>query len=165
MPLLSLPDGAHVELPEGEPVGAVLAPDAVAARVDGALRDLSFVPAGDASVEPVPPGSDDALHILRHSTAHVLAQAVCRLHPGARYAIGPPIQDGFYYDFDLPTAIGQADLPAIEAEMRAIVEDDQPFLREEVTREDALARLEGQPFKREIIESIGSAQGEVRTGD
>ncbi len=165
VPRLSLPDGTHVELPEGEPVGAVLAPDALAARVDGTLRDLSFVPAGDASVEPVAPGSDDALHILRHSTAHVLAQAVCRLQPGARYAIGPPIQDGFYYDFDLPTAIGEGDLPAIEAEMRAIVEDDQPFLREEVSREDAIARLEGQPFKREIIESIGSAEGEVATGD
>ncbi|MGH3925430.1 MAG: hypothetical protein ACRDTT_21670, partial [Pseudonocardiaceae bacterium] len=93
----------------------MLAPGAIAARVDGTLRDLSFVPAGDASVEPVEPGSDDGLHILRHSTAHVLAQAVCRLQPGAKYAIGPPIQDGFYYDFDLPTAIGEGDLPAIDA--------------------------------------------------
>ena len=64
VPRLSLTDGAHVELPEGEPVGAALAPDAVAARVEGTLRDLSFVPVGDASVEPVAPGSDDALHIL-----------------------------------------------------------------------------------------------------
>ena len=164
VPRLTLPDGATVELPEGEPVGAVLPPDAVAARVDGELRDLSFVPAGDASVEPIAAGSDDALHVLRHSTAHVMAQAVCRLHPGAKYAIGPPIQDGFYYDFDLPAPIGEGDLPAIEAEMRQIVEEDQPFLREEVTREEAIARLEDQPFKREIVESIGSAEGEVAGG-
>ena len=123
------------------------------------------MPASDASAEPIAPGSDDALHILRHSTAHVLAQAVCRLHPGAKYAIGPPVQDGFYYDFDLPAPIGEGDLPAIEAEMRRIVEEDQPFLREEVTREDAIARLEDQPFKREIVESIGSAEGEVAGGE
>jgi threonyl-tRNA synthetase len=162
---MSLQDGATVELPEGEPVGAVLPPDSLAARVDGELRDLSFVPPTDSSVEPIDAASDDGLHILRHSTAHVLAQAVCRLHPGAKYAIGPPVQDGFYYDFDLPEPIGEGDLPAIEAEMRRIVEEDQPFLREEVTREEAIARLEDQPFKREIVESIGTAEGEVASGE
>ena len=165
MPRVTLPDGAHVELPEGEPVGAVLRPEAIAARVDGELRDLSFVPAGDAAVQPVDPASEDGLHVIRHSTAHVLAQAVCRRIPEARYAIGPPIQDGFYYDFDLPEPIGEGDLPGIEEEMRRIVADDQPFVREEVGREEALARLDGQPFKREIIESIGAAEGEVAEGD
>ncbi|HEV2951894.1 MAG TPA: threonine--tRNA ligase, partial [Actinomycetota bacterium] len=141
MPRLTLPDGAHVELPEGEPVGAVLTPEAIAARVDGVLRDLSFVPdaqeAADSTVEPVEPASADGLHVLRHSTAHVLAQAVCHLFPGARYAIGPPIQDGFYYDFDLPSPIREDDLPTIENEMRAVVKEDQPFIREAVSREDA----------------------------
>ncbi|HWL91768.1 MAG TPA: threonine--tRNA ligase, partial [Actinomycetota bacterium] len=169
MPRLTLPDGTHVELPEGEPVGAVLPPETIVARVDGALRDLSFVPdadgSADATVEPIEPASDEGLHVLRHSAAHVLAQAVCRLFPGAKYAIGPPIQDGFYYDFDLPSSIKEDDLPAIEDEMRTIVSADQPFIREEVTREDAIARLEDQPFKREIIEAIGTAEGEVSEGE
>ncbi|TMK56762.1 MAG: threonine--tRNA ligase, partial [Actinobacteria bacterium] len=77
MPRLTLPDGSHPELPEGEPVGGVLGPDAIAARVDGELKDLSFVPRGDVSLEPVEAGSEDGLHVLRHSAAHVLAQAVC----------------------------------------------------------------------------------------
>src|SRR5918992_591118 len=165
MPRLTLPDGTYSELPEGEPVGTALSPEAIAALVDGQLRDLSYVPDADSTAEPIDPASAEGLHVLRHSTAHVLAQAVCRLHPGAKYAIGPPIQDGFYYDFDLPTAIGEGDLPAIEAEMRAIVQEDQPFLREEVTRAEAIERLPDQPFKREIVESIGTADGEVAAGD
>ena len=104
MPRLTLPDGTHPELPEGEPVGGVLGPDAIAARVDGEVRDLSFVPTEDASVEPVDTASDDGLRVLRHSAAHVLAQAVCRLWPGTKYAIGPAIDDGFYYDLAIPFA-------------------------------------------------------------
>ena len=103
MPRLTLADGSATELPEGEPVGSVLPPEAIAARVDGELRDLSFVPdrrrggRGRACRR-----EDDGLHVLRHSTAHVMAQAVCDLYPGAKYAIGPAIEDGFYYDFELP---------------------------------------------------------------
>jgi threonyl-tRNA synthetase len=165
VPRLTLPDGVRVELPEGEPVGAVLPPEAIVARVDGVLRDLSYVPDADSTVEPVEPAFVDGLHVLRHSTAHVLAQAVCRLFPGAKYAIGPPIQDGFYYDFDLPSPIKEDDLPSIEDEMRKIVGADQPFVREEVTREEAMTRLEDQPFKREILEAIGTAEGEVTSGE
>ena len=165
VPRLTLPDGAQVQLPEGEPVGAVLPPEAIAARVDGELRDLSFVPGGDAAVEPIDPASEEGLHVLRHSTAHVLAQAACRLRPGTKYAIGPPIQDGFYYDLDLPEPLGEGDLPAIEEEMRRIVEADQPFIREEVSRDEAIERLGDQPYKREIVEAIGSAEGEVAAGD
>ena len=102
MPRIELPDGTTTELPEGEPVGSVLPPEAIAARVDGELVDLSFVPATDGKVEPVLPGDPDGLHVLRHSAAHVLAQAVCDLWPGTRYAIGPSIEDGFYYDLELP---------------------------------------------------------------
>jgi threonyl-tRNA synthetase len=165
VPRLTLSDGAQIELPEGEPVGAVLPPDAIAARVDGELRDLSYVPDADSTAEPLEPATAEGLHVLRHSTAHVLAQAVCRLFPGAKYAIGPPIQDGFYYDFDLPSPIREDDLPTIEAEMRQIVGSDQPFIREEVTRDEALTRLEDQPFKREIIDAIGTAEGEVSSGE
>ncbi|HET9672474.1 MAG TPA: threonine--tRNA ligase, partial [Actinomycetota bacterium] len=139
MPRLTLSDDTLVELPEGEPVGSVLPPEAIAARVGGVLRDLSFVPSSDVSVELVEASSGDGLHVLRHSTAHVLAQAVCDLFPGTRYAIGPPIQDGFYYDFDLPQAIHETDLPAIEDRMRVIVQADQPFVREEVTRDEAIS--------------------------
>src|SRR5262249_13905190 len=154
MPKLTLPDGTHVELPDGEPVGSVLQPDAVAARVEGDLRDLSFVPDGAAAVEPIEAASEDGLHVLRHSAAHVLAQAVCRLWPGTRYAIGPAIADGFYYDLAIPVQVSADDLPRIEEEMRAIVAADQPFVREEVARPEALDRFEGQDFKREIIEKI-----------
>ena len=163
MPRLSLADGTEVELPEGEPVGSALAPGAIAARVDGELRDLSFVPAGDAVAEPVDVRTDDGLRVLRHSTAHVMAQAVCHLWPGTKYAIGPAIQDGFYYDFAIPTHVSVEDLPRIEEEMRTIVAADQPFLRQEVSRQEALLRLQAQDFKRQIIEELEA--GEVSAGD
>jgi threonyl-tRNA synthetase len=165
MPRLTLPDGTTSELPEGEPVGSVVPVDAIAARVDGELRDLSFVPAAASAVEPILPSTDDGLHVLRHSTAHVMAQAVCDLFPGTKYAIGPAIQDGFYYDVQLPGPISPEDLPRIEERMRELVKDDQPFIREDVTRDDAISRLEGQDFKREIVEAIGVEEGEVRAGD
>ena len=165
MPRLTLADDTVVELPEGEPVGSVLPPDTIAAQVDGVLRDLSFVPEDDASLEAIDATSDDGLHVLRHSTAHVLAQAVCDLFPGTRYAIGPPVQDGFYYDLDLPQPIHETDLAAIEDRMRVIVQADQPFVREEVSRDEALARFEDQPYKAEIIGSLGVAEGEVGAGD
>jgi threonyl-tRNA synthetase len=163
MPKLTLPDGSTTELPEGEPVGSVLDRGAVAARVDGELRDLSFVPEADATVEPVDLASEDGLHVLRHSSAHVLAQAVCELFPGTHYAIGPAIEDGFYYDLELPEALSAGDLNRIEQKMRKIVKQDQPFVREELTRDEALERFADQPFKREIIESL--EPGEVGGGD
>jgi threonyl-tRNA synthetase len=163
MPTLTLPDGRATELPEGEPVGAALPEQAIAARVDGELVDLSFVPGADAKVEPVLPSGDDGVHVLRHSAAHVMAQAVCDLWPGTRYAIGPPIEDGFYYDFELPRPIAEADLERIEARMAEIVAADQPFVREELSREQALERFADQPYKREIVESL--EEGEVAGGD
>jgi threonyl-tRNA synthetase len=163
MPKLTLPDGSAVDLPEGEPVGAVLPRGTIAARIDGELRDLSFVPAADAAVEPVDRGSEDGLHVLRHSAAHVLAQAACDLYPGTHYAIGPAIEDGFYYDLELPKALSAGDLNRIEQRMRRIVKQDQPFVREELSRAEALERLADQPFKVEIIES--QERGEVGGGD
>jgi len=163
MPRLLLSEDQAVELPEGEPIGSVLPPDAVAARVDGVLVDLSFVPERDAAVEPVSASEPDGLHVLRHSTAHVMAQAVCDLFPGARYAIGPPIEDGFYYDFELPGPIGPEDLERVEARMAEIAAADQPFVREQLPRPDALELFSGQPFKREIIEGL-EEEGEVAAG-
>jgi len=163
MPRLLLSEDQAVELPEGEPIGSVLPPDAVAARVDGVLVDLSFVPERDAAVEPVSASEPDGLHVLRHSTAHVMAQAVCDLFPGARYAIGPPVEDGFYYDFELPGPIGPEDLERVEARMAEIAAADQPFVREQLPRPDALELFSGQPFKREIIEGL-EEEGEVAAG-
>jgi threonyl-tRNA synthetase len=151
MPRIELPDGTTTELPEGEPVGSVLPPEAIAARVDGELVDLSFVPVTDGKVESVLSADPDGLHVLRHSAAHVLAQAVCDLWPGTRYAIGPPIEDGFYYDLELPGPVSESDLPKIEDRMGELVDADQPFVREEVPRTDALERFADQPYKREII--------------
>jgi threonyl-tRNA synthetase len=163
MPRIELPDGTTTELPEGEPVGSVLPPEVIAARVDGELVDLSFVPTTDGKVEPVRPNDPDGLHVLRHSAAHVLAQAVCDLWPGTHYAIGPSIEDGFYYDLELPGPVSETDLPKIEDRMRELVDADQPFVRDEVPRADALRRFADQPYKREIIESL--EEGEVPAGD
>jgi threonyl-tRNA synthetase len=163
MPTIELTDGTTTELPEGEPLGSVLPPEAIAARVDGELVDLSFVPATDGKAEPVLPDDPDGLHVLRHSAAHVMAQAVCDLWPGTRYAIGPPIEDGFYYDLELPGQVSESDLAKIEDRMREIVAADQPFVREEISRAEALERFSDQPYKREIIESL--EEGEVPAGD
>jgi len=105
------------------------------------------------------PSSEEAREVLRHSTAHVMAQAVCALFPGARYAIGPAIADGFYYDFDVGRAFTPEDLESIEAKMREIIAADQPFEREELSREDALKLFDDQPFKREIIEGVDEGEG------
>ncbi|HEX2030514.1 MAG TPA: threonine--tRNA ligase [Actinomycetota bacterium] len=106
---------------------------------------------------------DQDLEVLRHSTAHVMAQAVCDLWPGTKYAIGPPIEDGFYYDFDLPEPIGPDDLERIEARMREIVAEDQPFRHQELSRDEALKEFAEQPYKVEIIEGVESSEG--ATGD
>jgi threonyl-tRNA synthetase len=163
MARIELPDGRVTELPEGEPIGSVLPPEAIAARVDGELVDLAFVPVADGKAEPVAPSEADGLHVLRHSAAHVMAQAVCDLWPGARYAIGPAVEDGFYYDLELPGPISESDLGKIEDRMREIVAADQPFVREEVPRAEALERFADQPYKREIIESLD--EQEVEGGD
>ena len=102
---------------------------------------------------------EDRLEVLRHSTAHVMAQAVCDLYEGAKYAIGPPIEDGFYYDFDLPQRLTPEDLERIEARMREIVEEDQPFVREELSRQEALERFAAQPYKIEIIAGVEEEEG------
>jgi threonyl-tRNA synthetase len=165
MPRLLLPEDRSVELPEGEPVGSALPPEAIAARVEGRLVDLSYVPEGDTAVEPVSASEPDGLHVLRHSTAHVMAQAVCDLFPGARYAIGPAVEDGFYYDFELPRPVGPEDLERIEARMTEIQAADQPFVRAELPRRDALELFRDQPFKREIIEGLEEEEGEVAAGE
>jgi threonyl-tRNA synthetase len=159
MPRIELEDGRSTELPEGEPIGSVLPAGAIAARFDGELVDLSFVPSHDGTALPVDAAEPDGLHVLRHSAAHVLAQAACDLWPGTRYAIGPPIDDGFYYDLEVPVPVSESDLAKIEDRMREIVAADQPFIREEDSRAEALERFADQPYKREIIESLDESEG------
>lgn len=163
MPKVSLPDGRSIALPEGEPIGSVLPPEAIAARLDGVLVDLSFVPSADGAAEPVLASEPDGLHVLRHSAAHVMAQAVCDLWPGTKYAIGPPVEDGFYYDVELPGPISDSDLGAVDERMREIVAADQPFVRDDLSRVEALERFADQPYKKEIIETLEA--GEVGAGD
>ena len=102
--------------------------------------------------------SEAGREVLRHSTAHVMAQAVRRLWPGAKYAIGPVIENGFYYDFELPDGahFSDDDLERIEAEMRAIIKEDQPFVRHEHDLEEGLEIFADQPFKQEIIQAVGN---------
>lgn len=129
----------------------------VAMRVDGELQDLAREVTETQAVEPVTIDSPDGLDILRHSAAHVLAQAVQRVNPEARLGIGPPVQDGFYYDFDVPEALSSDDLKALEKEMQRIVKAGQRFVRRVVTDEEAQAELADEPYKLELIGLKGGA--------
>src|SRR6202042_331050 len=116
-----------------------------------------------ARVAIVTADSEAGREVLRHSTAHVMAQAVRRLWPGAKYAIGPVIENGFYYEFELPDGahFSEDDLDRIDAEMREIVRENQPFVRHEHTLEEGLEIFADQPFKQQIIEAVGSGADEV----
>jgi threonyl-tRNA synthetase len=168
---VTLPDGSARAVAAGTTAGDVaagigkrLARDALAAKLDGELVDLNTPIERDARLEIVVPASAEGREVLRHSTAHVMAQAVTDLYPGARYAIGPAIEDGFYYDFELlgGAHFSDDDLERIEARMREIVGADQAFERVEVGRDEGLALFSEQPYKREIIERVDAS--EVGTG-
>ena len=158
-----LPDGSSRSLPAGSTagdlaasIGSRLAKAAVAAVVDGEEWDLGRPLPDGAKVAVVTADSEAGRHVLRHSTAHVLAQAVTQLIPGAKYSIGPAIEDGFYYDFDLPggRTFTEDDLAAIDARMREIIAAAQPFERMELPADAALEAFADQPYKREIIERV-----------
>ncbi|MEV5380121.1 MULTISPECIES: threonine--tRNA ligase [Actinomycetes] len=129
----------------------------VAARVAGELKDLAYVVADGEEVEPVEISSKDGLDILRHSTAHVMAQAVQELFPEAKLGIGPPVKDGFYYDFDVEKPFTPDDLKAIEKKMQEIQKRGQKFSRRVVTDEEARDELAAEPYKLELIGLKGSA--------
>ena len=125
--------------------------DALVVRVNGDLRDLETPLAAGDVVESVPLDSEDGRSVVRHSTAHVLAQAVQELFPDARLGIGPPITDGFYYDFDVPRPFTPDDLRALTTRMRAIVKEGQRFVRRAVSEDEARAELAAEPYKLELI--------------
>ena len=134
-----------------------LADDVVAIKVDGKLIDLHGSVDPTATFELVRTTDKDGLQVIRHSTAHVMADAVQRLFPGTKVTIGPAIEDGFYYDFDKPGGgFTEEDLAKIEKAMRDIVKSNTPFRREVVSRDEAIALFEkmGETFKVEIIKSI-----------
>ena len=165
-----LPDASELELPEGatgldaaRAIGPRLAEQAVLLRVDGTTRDLRLPLADGERIQVLTTRDtqdEDALAVLRHSTAHLLAEAVIRLHPGVKIAIGPPIADGFYYDFEFPEPISEADLEAIEEEMRREIAEGRAWERQEIPREDAVARFEeeGEPYK---VELARDAEGPI----
>src|SRR6476619_6774618 len=176
---ITLPDGSERAYPEGTTggevaasIGSRLAKAAVAARVDGDEWDLGRPLHDGAHVSIITADTDAGRHVLRHSTAHVMAQAVTQLYPGAKFSIGPAIDDGFYYAFDLPgrRTFSEDHLAAIEARMGEIVAADQPFVRDELAPEAALELFADQPYKREIIERVQEADaddadaGEVTAG-
>ncbi|MEM7288490.1 MAG: TGS domain-containing protein, partial [Actinomycetota bacterium] len=164
---VSLPDGSTRALPAGSTAGDLaadigpgLAKAALIAETNGTEIDLD-VPLGDGDeVSIVVADSDQGIFTLRHSTAHVLAQAVLELYPGSTFAIGPPIEHGFYYDFDLPEGktLSDDDLEAIEAKMREIIEADQPFVRGETNAAEAAVLFADHPYKREIIEAADASE-------
>jgi threonyl-tRNA synthetase len=165
---ITLPDGTAREYPAGTTAGDVassigsrLARAAVAATVDGEEVDLGRPLEDGVTVSIVTDDTEAGRHVLRHSTAHVMAQAVTQLFPGAKFSIGPAIENGFYYDFDLPDGrtFSDDDLKAIEARMREIIKADQPFERAELSADEALQVFADQPYKVEIIQRVSDATG------
>jgi threonyl-tRNA synthetase len=141
----------------------------VAQRVNGELKDLAYKFAAGDVVEGVEVSSEDGLNILRHSTAHVLAQAVQRINPEAKLGIGPPIKDGFYYDFDVVEAFTPEDLKALEKEMERIIRSGQRFMRRVTNEADAAKELSNEPYKLELIglkgAELGDGAAEVGAGE
>jgi threonyl-tRNA synthetase len=159
---VTLPDGSERRLPAGatgadlaQAIGPGLAKAALAVRVDGQVRDLARPLPDGAKVTIVTDKDPTALDVLRHSSAHVLATAVRQLFPRAKIGFGPPIEDGFYYDFEVPAPFTPEDLERIEAKMREVTAADYPFVREEVDRAAAQRRFADDPLKLERIEDLG----------
>src|SRR3954470_14790461 len=138
------------------PDGAVVVRD----LASGDLKDLAWAPDADAQVEPVPATSSEGRAVIRHSTAHVLAQAVQEMFPGTRLDIGPPIENGFYYDFDPERPFTPEDLAALEKKMTEIVRAGQRFSRREISDADAKTELAHEPYKLELIDLKGGADAE-----
>src|SRR5437870_3093203 len=165
-----LPNDTELELPDGasgldaaRAIGPKLAEQAVLVRANGETRDLRL-PLVDGERIQILTTRDttdpDALYVLRHSAAHLLAEAVRRLYPGVKVAIGPPIDNGFYYDFEFSEPIGEGALEKIEAEVAREIAEGREWGREEISREDAVVRFtaEGEPYK---VELVGTAEGDI----
>ncbi len=172
-----LPDSSELELPEGatgldaaRAIGPKLAEQAVLVRANGSVRDLRL-PLDDGERIQILTTRDredpDALYVLRHSAAHLLAEAARRLYPGTKVAIGPPIENGFYYDFEFPEPITEEDLGRLEAEINREIEEGREWERLEVSREEARERFlaEGEPYKVELVDTAEGGISFYRQGD
>src|SRR4051794_13654787 len=163
---ITLPDGSVKQLPDGSSVldlassiGKRLAQAAVAGKVDGKVVDVATKLSGDHTVSILTDRDPEALLVLRHSTAHVMAEAIQRLYPGAQLAYGPPLENGFYYDIALDTPISANDFPKIEAEMQKIVQEDRPFTRYELSFPEGMQRLQQEGNKYKIDNAQRAAGG------
>jgi len=163
MAQVKLPDGSKLEVPDGttakqlaEQIGPQLASSAVAAEIDGQLVDLSYPLRGRASVRIVTTKDEEGLEIMRHSCAHVMAEAICRIWPSAKLVYGPTVRDGFYYDIDLDESIRPDDFERIETEMTEIARADRPFVRKEMSRDEALNKMAGDKYKTDNIKRARS---------
>jgi threonyl-tRNA synthetase len=166
MASVKLPDGRQLEIEPGEKarevaekIGKRLARDAVVAKLDGELIDLDAPLNGGGDFEVVTIDSSEGLEVLRHSTAHAMAQAIVELYPGSKLTIGPPIENGFFYDIEVAGRLTEEDLPRIEERMHEIVARDLPIQREEVSKAEAEDLYVDNPYKTEIIE--GLEDGEI----
>ncbi len=165
-----LPDQTELELPDGSTgldaaraIGPKLAEQAVLVRANGIVQDLRLPLEDGQSIQILTTrdtSDPDALYVLRHSSAHLLAEAARRLYPGVKVAIGPPIANGFYYDFDFPEPIHEEDLPRIEAEIAKELEEGREWTREQISRDEAKARFESEdePYK---VQLVDTAEGDI----
>ncbi|MGH3147169.1 MAG: TGS domain-containing protein, partial [Rubrobacter sp.] len=173
MASVTLPDGNNLELEPGDRVrdvvgriGPRLLRDAVVARLDGRLVDLDAPLNGGGEFEVVTKDSPEGMEVLRHSTAHAMAQAILELYPGSKLTVGPPIENGFFYDIDVAGRITDEDLPRIEERMREISERNLPIVREEVSKAEAEALYVDNPYKLEILSDLEDGDISVyRQGD
>jgi threonyl-tRNA synthetase len=162
---IQLPDGSIKEVAAGSTVGEIaaaigagLARAALAGRINGKLVDLGTKVMEDAAVSIVTPKDDDGLEIMRHSAAHVMAEAICSLWPQTRLVYGPTVKDGFYYDIDLDTPIKPEDFEKIEKQMAEIVKANQPIIRHQMNRHEAVLRVAGDKYK---LDNVNRAEGDV----
>jgi threonyl-tRNA synthetase len=162
---ITLPDGQVIQLVKGstvlnvaEHIGPGLAKAALAGRINDTLVDLSLQLYEDVPVQLVTPKDADGLEMMRHSCAHVMAEAICTIWPEAKLVYGPTVRDGFYYDIDLDEPIRPTDFEKIEAKMAEIVKTDVPFVRHELTRDEALAKLQDDKYK---LDNVKRAEGDV----
>ncbi|HBZ09393.1 MAG TPA: threonine--tRNA ligase [Bacillus bacterium] len=158
---ITFPDESVKEFPAGtttEEIAASISPglrkSAVAGKLNGKLIDLRTPIKEDGAIEIITPGSEEALEVLRHSTAHLMAQAVSRLYPDAKFGVGPVIENGFYYDMDLEDSLSPDDLPVIEKEMKKIINENLEIVRKEVTRDEAKKLFALDEYKQELIDAI-----------
>ncbi|HJF16658.1 MAG TPA: TGS domain-containing protein, partial [Globicatella sulfidifaciens] len=158
---LTFPDGNTREYEQGvttrevaESISKSLAKASLAGKLNGELIDFERPIMEDGTIEIITNKSEEALEILRHSTAHLMAHAMTRLFPGIHFGVGPAIESGFYYDTDKEEQITEEDLPAIEKEMKKIISQNYPIVRREVSREEALEIFKNDPYKVELINDL-----------